>query len=256
MLIMAQTTPLNLSVKPNWTKADQWILRLSKNWVLIFGFLFGIWVGLPFVAPILMSMGWDGLANAIYLLYSFQCHQLPQRSLFFFGSKGMYSLSEIQTVWQDTTNPLILRQFTGTADMGWKVAWSDRMVYMYTSILVFGGFWWLIRRKIKPLPWWGLIILLFPMAVDGTSHIISDFAGIGQGFRDSNVWLASLTNDAFSPMFYAGDALGSFNSWMRLLTGVLFGLGIVWFCFPYLNRYFSDLTRILKAKLQRSKFEL
>ena len=73
---MAQTTPLNLSVKPNWTKADQWILRLSKNWVLILGFLFGIWVGLPFLAPILMSMGWDGLANAIYLLYSFQCLSL------------------------------------------------------------------------------------------------------------------------------------------------------------------------------------
>jgi uncharacterized membrane protein len=127
---------------------------------------------------------------------------------------------------------------------------------MYTSILIFGGFWWLLRRKLKPLPWWGLIILLLPMAVDGTSHLISDFAGIGQGFRDSNVWLASLTNNAFSSRFYAGDGLGSFNSWMRLFTGVLFGLGIVWFSFPYLNKSFSDLAKYLQNKLRRSQLDL
>ena len=250
---MTQITPLIPSVKPNWTKVDQWTYRLSKNWVLVFGVLFGIWVGLPFLPPFFMAMGWESLANAIYLLYSFQCHQLPQRSFFFFGSQRMYSLNEIQVVWQDTTNPLILRQFIGTPEIGWKVAWSDRMVYMYTSILVFGGIWWILRRKVKPLPWWGFIILLLPMAVDGTSHLISDFAGIGMGFRDSNAWLASLTNNAFSAVFYTGDAFGSFNSWMRLLTGVFFGFGIVWFGFPYLDKSFSDLAKYLGNKRHRSQ---
>jgi uncharacterized membrane protein len=253
---MTQATPLRPSFKPSWTTADRWIYRLSRNWILIFGVIFGIWVGLPLLPPFFMSMGWDGMAKAIYLLYSFQCHQLPQRSFFFFGSKDMYSLSEIQAAWQNTTNPLILRQFTGNPELGWKVAWSDRMVYMYTSILVFGGIWWYLRRKMKPLPWWGLFILLLPMAVDGTSHLISDFAGIGLGFRDSNIWLASLTNNAFSPAFYAGDALGSFNSWMRLITGVLFGLGIVWFGFPYLDKSFSDLAKYMQNKLHRSQLDL
>ena len=253
---MEQTTPLSSTVKPNWTRADRWIYRLSKNWLLIFGVIFGTWIGLPFLPPFFMAMGWDSLAKAIYLLYSFQCHQLPQRSFFFFSSKGMYSLNEIQAVWQDTTNPLILRQFVGTPELGWKVAWSDRMVYMYTSILVFGGLWWLFRRKIKPLPWWGLFILLLPMAVDGTSHMISDLAGIGMGFRDSNVWLAAVTNNTFSAEFYAGDAFGSFNSWMRLLTGVLFGLGIVWFGFPYLYKSFSDLAKVMQNKLRRSQTDL
>ncbi len=168
----------------------------------------------------------------------------------------MYSLADIQAVWQDTTNPIILRQFIGNVEMGWKVAWSDRMVYMYTSILVFGGVWWILRKKVKSLPWWGLFLLLLPMAVDGTSHLISDLYGIGMGFRDSNAWLASLTNNAFSPTFYAGDAFGSFNSWMRLLTGVLFGLGIVWFGFPYLDKSFSDLAKFLRNKRRRSQFDL
>jgi uncharacterized membrane protein len=253
---MNQITPLNSSVKPQWTRIDQWIYRLSKNWISIFIVIFGIWIGLPFLPPIFMAIGRESLANGIYLLYSFQCHQLPQRSFFFFGSQSMYSLNDIQAVWQDTANPLILRQFIGNPEMGWKVAWSDRMVYMYTSILIFGGIWWLFRRKVKPLPWWGLLILLLPMAVDGTSHLISDFAGIGMGFRDTNAWLASLTNNVFSAKIYAGDAFGSFNSWMRLLTGVLFGLGIVWFGFPYLDKSFSNLANFLGSRRRRSQMDL
>ena len=58
--------------------------------------------------------------------------------------------------------------------------------------------------------------------------MLSNFAGIGQGFRDSNQWLAVLTNHLLPITFYAGDALGSFNSWARFVTGILAGLGIVW----------------------------
>jgi hypothetical protein len=57
--------------------------------------------------------------------------------------------------------------------------------------------------------------------------------------RDSNLWLAALTFNAFPATFYAGDALGSFNSWIRLITGSLFALGVVWFIFPYSQRSFD-----------------
>lgn len=40
----------------------------------------------------------------------------------------------------------------------------------------------------------------------------SDLAGFGQGFRDTNVWLAYLTGGGLPTWFYIGDALGSFNS--------------------------------------------
>jgi uncharacterized membrane protein len=187
-----------------------------------------------------MRLGWDGPANAIYLVYSFFCHQLPERSYFFFGSQVSYSLSEIQTVWMDTINPLLLRKFTGTPEMGWKVAWSDRMISFYGGIWLFALAWYPLRRRTKSLPWWGLILFLLPMALDGGTHFISDLAGIGQGFRDSNLWLAGLTHSAFSSNFYTGDALGSFNSWMRISTGLLAGLGLVWFAFPYIKETFSE----------------
>jgi uncharacterized membrane protein len=86
------------------------------------------------------------------------------------------------------------------------------------------------------MPWWGLFLLLIPIALDGVTHAISDLSGIGLGFRDTNSWLAALTNDSFLRSFYAGDALGSFNSLARFITGLLSGLGIVWFAFPYLFR--------------------
>jgi uncharacterized membrane protein len=207
---------------------------LASHWFEAFLIVYGFWVFLPFLAPLFMYIGWSGGGKAIYFIYSFFCHQLPERSFFFFGQKTMYSLNDIRAVWQDTVNPMILRQFTGNEVMGWKVAWSDRMISFYMSVWLFAVGWWPLRRKVTPLSWWAFALFLLPMIIDGITHAVSDLVGIGQGFRDTNQWLAVLTNNAFSASFYAGDALGSFNSIMRLITGLLAGLGIVWLVFPYI----------------------
>ena len=214
---------------------------LRRRWFLALILLSSLYSGLPFLAPVLMEVGWSGPGKAIYLLYSFLCHQLPQRSFFLFGPEPTYNLAEIVAAWQPDAvgqNPshlFLLRGFIGNPDMGWKVAWSDRMVSMFTSLPVFGLLWWSLRHRLPRLPWWGLVLFLLPMAADGATHFISDLGGIGQGFRDTNAWLAALTGRTFPASFYLGDALGSFNSWMRLVTGLLFGLGAVWFAFPFLD---------------------
>ena len=205
------------------------------RWIILFGLVFGLYVGLPFLAPVFMRIGWKGAGSVIYFIYSFFCHQLPERSFFLFGSKFTYSLPEIQAAWQDTTDPIILRKFIGNPEMGWKVAWSDRMVSMFVSLWIFSLLWWPLRRRLPKLPVLGLVLFLLPITVDGATHFLSDLAGIGQGFRDTNLWLAALTHNTFRPEFYAGDAWGSFNSLMRLLTGLLFGLGVAWFLFPLLD---------------------
>jgi len=205
---------------------------LSRHWFELFLITYGLWVWTPFLAPVFMNIGWSAAGKAIYFVYSFFCHQLPERSFFLFGQKAMYSLNEIQAAWQDTINPLILRRFIGNEGMGWKIAWSDRMISFYTSIWLFAVAWWPFRQRIKPLSWWGFALLLLPIILDGSTHMISDLAGIGQGFRDTNQWLALLTATSFPASFYAGDALGSFNSGARLTSGLLAGLGIVWLVFP------------------------
>lgn len=215
---------------------------LQKNWLVPFLLLGGIFVSLPFLAPILMHIGWIQPAKVIYFIYSFFCHQLPQRSFFLFGEQFTYSLSEIQNVRQFTADARILRDFIGDAGMGWKVAWSDRMVAMYTGFWFFSIIWARWLRKVNlTLP--GLLLFILPLAIDGTTHLVSDMAGIGQGFRDTNFWLEQLTNGSLPVSFYQGDMLGSFNSWMRLITGSFFGLGIALFGLPYFDLAFGDHTQ-------------
>lgn len=204
----------------------------TRDWFFWFMFIYGLFVFIPFLAPVFMKIGMTGAGEVLYFVYSFFCHQLPQRSFFLFGEKVMYSLSEIQTAWQNTNDPFLLRHFIGNEIIGWKIAWSDRMISFYTSIWFFALLFAITRRKIKPLSLIGFIILLIPMALDGGTHMLSDFSGIGNGFRDTNEWLAIITNNSFSSSFYAGDALGSFNSWMRFITGTLAGISIAWYLLP------------------------
>ncbi len=219
--------------------------HLTQHWFLWFSVLYGLYVSLPWLAPVLMHFRAPLPARIIYTIYSFLCHQLPERSFFLFGEKVMYSLAEIQARWQPTYDPMILRQYIGDPGAGWKVAWSDRMASMYTSILLFAWLWWAMRKKVRPVNLLGFILLALPMAVDGTSHLISDILGMYQGFRVTNAWLVALTHNAFPGWFYVGDALGSFNSWMRLISGALFGFGLAWFLFPIIEGGVSA-DRLLK----------
>lgn len=258
--IIENSIPEVLSKRP---KAKTWVIRanqmsywLCQHWMATFTLAYGLFVLLPFLAPVFMQAGLNFPGRAIYTLYSFLCHQLAERSFFLFGPKVMYSLHELQSAQIDSTNLMALRAFIGNAQLGWKVAWSDRMVAMFGGIWIVSWMWWPLRRRLRPLPWWGLALLLLPLAIDGTTHFISDLWGLGQGFRDSNAWLVGITQNSLPASFYAGDALGSFNSLMRLWTGLLFAVGIVFFGFPYFYLYFYDIGAYLKVKYQQSGISL
>lgn len=71
-----------------------------------------------------------------------------------------------------------------------------------------------------------------PIVGDGNTHAVSDLSGIGLGFHDTTMWLVTLTSHWLPGSFYAGNALGSFSSLLRLLTGLLAGPRMVWSIFP------------------------
>jgi uncharacterized membrane protein len=240
---------------------DRLILGLSRHWLLVACLVLGLWVLLPWLAPLLMAAGLEGGARLIYAFYSVQCHQLPQRSYFLFGPRLMYPMSDIHAAWP-YTDYFRLRQFIGNPDMGYKVAWSDRMVSFYTPLFIGGllfalaGWRSRMRRAAGALPtpwrslpvrWW--LLALVPIFLDGVTHMINDATGLG--FRDTNAWLAGLTGNALAPTFYAGDAIGSFNWWMRLLTGLLAGFATVWLVYAQLEEAFSEIREALEIRLQR-----
>lgn len=207
---------------------------LSRHWLLVVNVLVGLFAGLGWLAPMLLAAGFEAPARVLYFLYGLTCHQFAQRSYFLFGRQAMYSLDQLGQ-FVSTTDAVALRNFWGTPELGYKVAYSDRMVSLYGAIFVGGLLYALARRRVRPLRLKVFFALaVVPMSLDGFSHLISDLTG--WGFRDTNAWLAWLTGSALSPTFYAGDAIGSLNWWLRLTTGLVFGLAGVRLVYPYFDR--------------------
>ncbi len=229
---------------------DRFVQGLLRHWLLFVGLVLGIWTILPWLAPVLMHLGWYRPAWWIYFIYSLFCHQLPQRSWFLFGPRFTPSLAEIQAASGAGADFFALRHFLGTPALGWKLAWSDRMVSFYGGWFLFALLYGLLRgrvrglrpmgRGLRPLMrglrWQAALLLMLPMAVDGITHMISDLWGVTAGFRQSNAWLAALTGNLLPPTFYAGDAWGSFNSLARLVTGLLAAFGLSFWLLPLLDR--------------------
>lgn len=214
--------------------------RRRRVWYTVIVGALGLYAGLPWVAPAFMKLGWESPARIIYLGYSTQCHQLANRSYFLFGQQWMVSPDGLEAAGADPSM-LGLRAFLGSPEIGWKVAWSDRMVSMYTSAFLFLLMAPLSVRLRRPLPLGVFLLMILPLAVDGTSHFLSDLQGFGQGFRDTNAWLVTLTASRLPAWFYSGDAWGSFNASARLVTGILFGVGAAWTLVP---RLLPDLEGI------------
>ena len=230
------------------------VLWCVEHWLLIVTILFGGFVLLPFAAPIFMALGWTRAANLIYAFYSLFCHQMAQRSFFLFGPAPMVNLTDLPVTsgGRLTVDLVALRAFVGNEALGWKVAWSDRMVYMYGAMWIASLIYTLLshRKNIRSIHPVTFALLLLPLLVDGGTHLLSDVSGgLGAGFRETNQWLAALTSNAFPDWFYQGDGFGSFNAWMRLISGLTFGVGVVWFAYPYIGRSLSGTERILRQKL-------
>ena len=59
---------------------QRWVLRFTHHWLKFVIAFFGLYVGLPFLAPVLMHVGATGPAQAIYTVYSPMCHQFAFRA--------------------------------------------------------------------------------------------------------------------------------------------------------------------------------
>ena len=77
--------PVNIA--PRAYAADHWLA-----WINV---AVGLFVGLPFLAPILLARGQTEAANIIYAAFRFVCHQWAFRSYFLFGARPAYSIDEL-----------------------------------------------------------------------------------------------------------------------------------------------------------------
>lgn len=191
---------------------DKLIFQLAKHWLFLANLAWGLYVGLPILAPILMLMGHTWLGNVIYTAYKVACHQMPWRSFFIGGLQMVYTYEELITL----VGNALTERYVGDATIGYKVAICQRDVATYGTIVLAGLVFGLVRRRLKPLPIWAFVLSLVPMGIDGTTQLF--------GLRESN-WQ------------------------LRVITGALFGLASVWLAYPYLEEGMRDIRDEVNRKL-------
>ena len=191
---------------------DKLIFQLAKHWLFLANWAWGLYVGLPILAPILMLMGHTWLGNVIYTAYKVACHQMPWRSFFIGGLQMVYTYEELITL----VGNALTERYVGDATIGYKVAICQRDVATYGTIVLAGLVFGLVRRRLKPLPIWAFVLSLVPMGIDGTTQLF--------GLRESN-WQ------------------------LRVITGALFGLASVWLAYPYLEEGMREIRDMVNEKL-------
>jgi len=196
-----------------------WIYR---NYVWLISVFFMLFIGIPFLAPLLMHYGKERMAGGIYKVYSVLCHQLAFRSYFLFGQQTQYPrqmaqipglLTYEQATGREVSDLEFARNFEGTPELGYKVAICERDIAIYGSMAFFGFIFQITRRRIKAIPWYIWVIVgLIPIAIDGGSQL----PGLASGWP---AWLPQRESTFV----------------LRTITGTLFGIFTAWFLFPHVK---------------------
>jgi uncharacterized membrane protein len=219
--------------------ADRLTRWLSHHYMFVINMAVFIYVGLPFLAPVLMQAGMPGLARPIYTVYGAVCHQLAFRSWFLFGEQPAYPRSSAnmdglvpygEATGLNENDLFTARQYIGDEVVGYKVAYCQRDVAIYAAMLAFGLIFSLTGRRLPPLPWYFWLALgIVPIGLDGVSQIISQIPGFEfWPYRESTPFL-------------------------RTLTGGLFGFSTAWFGFPLIEESMADARLLTASKLARLK---
>lgn len=197
------------------TIADKAVLRLATHWLALVNLFWGLYVGLPLLAPVMMDAGWELPAKVIYIVYRPLCHQRPERSYFVGGPQAVYSEEELAAAGVDVRP---LSRDIGNDTVGWKVAFCERDVAIYGAIFLAGLAYSVLRRWRGNwlMPFRYYLVFLVPMGVDGLLQLF--------GVYESN-WI------------------------LRTLTGAFFGVGSVLFAYPYLDNGFRDVRESVTKRL-------
>jgi uncharacterized membrane protein len=158
----------------------QWGLR---HWLLLINSGALLYAGLPWLSPLAKASGHPLIGEFLFRIYTPLCHQLPERSFFICGH---------------------------------QVGFCHRCVALYSSIVVAGLLFGLLRRRMHPISLKVGGLLLLPILIDGLTHMVDDLSGLG--FRGG------------------GDAIGSLNFWLRMITGALVGVVVLLAIYPRVER--------------------
>jgi len=186
-----------------------------RHWLLVANLATAVFVGLPILAPVLMAAGRDDLAAPIYAAYHLVCHQWAFRSYFLFGAQSTYGPDMLS----DLVGIDRIFGFAGSPALGYKIAFCERDLAIYATVLLAGLTYGHLRGRLVGLSLAAYGLLILPMALDGFTQLF--------GWRESTPEL-------------------------RILTGFLFGLGSVWLIYPRVDEMLATASGRVAAVLAPS----
>lgn len=145
-------------------------LFLLDQWANLITLALGLLVLIAISIPFLSYFGLDAIAKPLFFSLHYVCAQIPSHSFYILG----HQLG------------LCARNFS-----------------IYTSMFLGSLVFALSKKRLPGIPWWLWILMILPMAWDGTTQMF--------GLRESD-WI------------------------LRLVTGTLFGLGNIWFALPMMQK--------------------
>ena len=143
---------------------------LTEQWATIITAFLGIIVALAVAIPFLSYLGLDNIAKPLFYSLHYVCAQIPSHSFYIFGH---------------------------------QLGLCARNLSIYSSMFIMSLIFSLNKKRLPRIPWWLWILMILPMAWDGTTQMF--------GLREST-WI------------------------LRVITGTLFGVGSVWFALPLMQK--------------------
>jgi uncharacterized membrane protein len=165
---------------------------VARHWLVGVNAAVALFIGGALAAPLLAALGLAPAADALYAAYHLTCHQWAFRSFFVFGTQVVYAPQQLLALGLDPFG------FVGQPGLGWKIAFCERDLAIYTSVLI-AGLMYARNRALTAASAKVYAVLILPMAIDGFSQLF--------GWRES--------------------------TWeLRTVTGALFGVASVWLLYP------------------------
>jgi uncharacterized membrane protein len=226
-----------LARRQRLTGGERLSLWIADHYLALLNIFLFLYVGLSFLAPVLMKAGYPGLARPIYLLYGVTCHQMGFRSWFMYGEQAAYprEVAHVEglvpygeATGENEQDHWAARSYIGNEEVGYKVAFCQRDVAIYAAMFLFGLLYAASGRRIPPLAWYLWIgIGLVPIGLDGLSQIFSEFLG----------WWFWAQRES-TPL-------------LRTLTGAIFGFTTAWFGFPLVEETMEEARVMIMTKVAR-----
>src|SRR6266568_443152 len=149
---------------------------LLEYWATMLTAILGLVVLIALSIPFLSYFGLDAIAKPLFYSLHYVCAQIPSHSFYIFGH---------------------------------QLGMCERNFSIYASMFLGSLIFTLTKKRLSGIPWWFWILMILPMAIDGTTQMF--------GLREST-WM------------------------LRVVTGTLFGLGNVWFALPFMQKTLVETT--------------